>query len=44
MTGGMDDAEATAEMADYTRLCAIWDKRAATAREAWRKMKKGEAA
>jgi 5-dehydro-2-deoxygluconokinase len=34
MTGGMDDAEATAEMARrYTQLCAIWDKARATARE-----------
>ena len=35
MTGGTSDAEAVAEMARrYTRLCAIWDKARAAAREA----------
>jgi 5-dehydro-2-deoxygluconokinase len=35
MSGAMDDAEATAEMAGrYARLCAIWDKARATARDA----------
>jgi 5-dehydro-2-deoxygluconokinase len=34
MTGGTSDAEAVAEMARrYTRLCAIWDKARAAARE-----------
>jgi 5-dehydro-2-deoxygluconokinase len=35
MTGGMGDAEAVAEMVHrYTRLCAVWDKARAAAREA----------
>ena len=35
MTGETSDAEAVAEMARrYTRLCAIWDKARAAAREA----------
>ena len=35
MTGGIDDAAAVAEMAErYARLCAIWDKARAAAREA----------
>jgi 5-dehydro-2-deoxygluconokinase len=35
MTGGMGDAEAVAEMVRrYTRLCAVWDRARASAREA----------
>ena len=35
MTGGMDDAAAVAEMARrYARLCEIWDRARAAAREA----------